>query len=167
MSTENNNNKANEVRKVCSYKIYTQDGKFTEMGSGKVTLLVNFGGGSNGDTPITGLAMTMNGSSGVDEVLIPSGFRESSGGTNMHVRLKGDGNKVNSIYGKLTRPLYRDTRLILPGEYRYVGRPFQDILLDPPTGYDYYYILFREDDAEGLKDAEPLSDSAFFDREAI
>ncbi|MEP0265337.1 hypothetical protein [Dokdonia sp.] len=157
MDTENNNDKANEIRKVCSYKIYTQDGKFTEMGSGKVTLLINFGGGSNGNTPITGLAMTMDGSSGTDEVLIPSGFTSSSGGTNMHVRLKGSGSSVNAIYGRLTRPLYRGSRLILPGEYIYVGKPFQDVLPDPPTGHDFYYILFREDDTEGLEDTEPIS----------
>ena len=161
MSTENNNDKVNETRKVCSYKLYTQDGKFTEMGSGKITLLINFGGGSNGRSPITGLGMTMNGSSGTDEVLIPSGFNSSSIGVRMLVRLKGDGKKVNSIIGTLTRPLYRNSRLVLPGEYTYVGSPFQDILPNPPSGYDYYYILLREDDTDGLEDTEPIS--TYFD----
>ena len=163
MSTEQNTTEVNEVRKVCSYKIYTQDGKFTEMGSGKITLLINYGGGSDGRTPITGLGMTMEGSSETDQVLIPSGFESSRGGVSMHVRLKGNGTAVNSIVGTLTRPLSWSARLILPGEYRYVGSPFKDVIPDPssPQRFDYYYILLREDDAEGLEDTAPIS--SYFD----
>lgn len=164
MSTEQNTTEVNEVRKVCSYKIYTQDGKFTEMASGKITLLIDYGGGSDGRTPITGLGMTMEGSSETDQVLIPSGFESSRGGVIMHVRLKGNGTAVNSIVGTLTRPLYRSTRLILSGEYRYVGGPFKDVLPPPPNNphdFDYYFILLREDDADGLEDTAPIS--SYFD----
>ena len=161
MSTENNTNKINETRKVCSYKLYTQDGKFTEMGSGKLTLLIDYSGRVNREIPITGLGMTMDGSSEIDEVLIPSRLMLNKElNINMYVSLKGGENKKNYISGLWAYPV-NQKRLIITGEYRYSGKPFQNILPAPSSEFDDYYILLREDDTDGLEDTESISE--YFD----
>lgn len=137
--------------RTLNYRLYTMDGKFEEVARGQLHL--EFGPGANNELPITGIEMSMEGSGKTDPVLIPSLYREPS--QQIHVRLKGDGRAVNSVYGNLTRMLRWSQPIQLAAEYRHVGQPFGEILGED---WRYLFMLAVQEDAVASADADERVD---------
>lgn len=140
--------------KILSYRLFSMDGKYTLKGQGEVSL--RFTSGADGKTPIVGVGMSLEGSSIVDPVLIPSGVDPLRVYELMHVRLQGQTRpvRVNSFIGLVRGSLMNNSRPIsFHGYYHTFGQPFEDL----PEGT--YYMIAQQNDVDWAKHPLPTADS--------